>query len=173
MQASYHPPISSTSIEHVWPGMSFGLIATIRFSVYVKVNSVDEAFQSHIQIETDLLMLPPLSLRPFWVLSSSWVRIHTVYCSIGVSVNSRKHSKFEWSHHFKHTQSFAGSRMFWVSVTQSTVLFIFYQVLFQLLQGYYLRSSTQVFPPKLHYILIIHGLLGSLWQGYLLMELYL
>ena len=23
MQASYHPPISSTSIEHVWPGMSF------------------------------------------------------------------------------------------------------------------------------------------------------
>ena len=44
LQASYHPPISSTSIEHVWPGMSFGLIATIRFSVYVKANSVDEAF---------------------------------------------------------------------------------------------------------------------------------
>ena len=45
---------------------------------------------SNMSGQVCLLMLPPLSLRPFWVLSSSWLRIHTVYCSIGVSVNSRK-----------------------------------------------------------------------------------
>ena len=33
---------------------------------------------SNMSGQVCLLMLPPLSLRPFWVLSSSWLRIHIV-----------------------------------------------------------------------------------------------
>ena len=83
LQASYHPPISSTSIKHVWPGMSFNA-STFEFETLLGSILLVASDSHYLLLDWGFCEFKKISrlMKSFgYVVShgaeTSWVDLHT------------------------------------------------------------------------------------------------